>query len=161
MSSSERRTVVLSLLALGACGFTPVYGPGGAAEGLRGSIAIDEPSDREGFVLVRALTERLGPATTPRYRLSASIRTRQERIAVTSEGVTNRYQLRGAVDYAVHDIATGNRLTAGRVETFTSYSATRTTVATRAAQNDAEERLMRVLADSIVAELLATAPDWT
>jgi LPS-assembly lipoprotein len=84
MSSSERRTVVLSLLALGACGFTPAYGPGGAAQGLRGRIAFDEPFDRAGFDLVRQLEQRLGLPTDPRWRLSASIRRSEERIAVTS-----------------------------------------------------------------------------
>ncbi len=161
MSSSDRRAVVLSLLALGGCGFTPIYGPGGAAEGLRNQIAFDEPSDRLRFILVRQLEARLGVPSDPRYRLSASVRRGEERIAVTSEGVTNRFQLLGVVDYAVRDAGTERRLTSGTVRNFVSYSATRTTVATRAAENAAEERLMRILADQIVAELLATSPGWT
>lgn len=161
MSSSDRRAVVLSLLALGGCGFTPVYGPGGGAEALRGRIAFDEPNDRMGFVLVRQLETRLGRPADPAYRLSARIRMGDERIAVTSEGVTNRYQILGLVDFAVRDARTNRRLTSGTVRNFVSYSATRTTVATRAAENDAEERLMRILADQIVAKLLATSPGWT
>ena len=43
-----------------ACGFTPVYGPGGSAENLRGRIAVAAPADEEGFALVRRLEERLG-----------------------------------------------------------------------------------------------------
>lgn len=161
MWSSERRTLLLGALALGGCGFTPVYGPGGVAEGLRNRIAFDEPRDRAGFVLVRALESRLGTPGDPRFRLSASIFRGEERVAITSQGVTNRFQIRGRVDYALRPETGGAAVTSGSVESFVSYSATRTTVATRAAQADAEERLMRLLADRIVAELLATAPDWT
>lgn len=160
MSSSERRAVVLSLLALGACGFTPVYGPGGAAEGLWGRIRPDDPRDRRAFLMVRRLEERLGVPSNPDYRLSTSIRTRTERVAITSEGVALRYQVTGSVRYALSSIATGDVLTSGTVDNFVSYSATRTTVATRAAEADATERLMAVLADQVVARLLASAPEW-
>ena len=54
---------------------------------------------------MRQLEARLGVPSDPAYRLSASIRRGEERIAVTSEGVTNRFQLRGLVDYAVRDAA--------------------------------------------------------
>lgn len=161
MSLSDRRAIVLSLLALGGCGFTPVYGPGGGAENLRGRIVFDEPSDRMGFLFVRHLEARLGLPREPVYRLSASIRMAEVRIAVTSEGVTTRYQILGFVDYAVADAETDQRLTSGTVRNFVSYSATRTTVATRAAETDARERLMRMLADQVVNELLATSPRWT
>jgi LPS-assembly lipoprotein len=161
MSSSERRAVLLSFLALGACGFTPVHGPGGAAEGLRGRIAFDEPFDREGFDLVRQLEARLGIPANPTWRLSASIRTSRERIAVTGQGVANRFQILGRVDYALREIGSNRTVTSGSVESFVSYSATRTAVATRAAQRDAEARLMVILADRVADDLLATADGWS
>lgn len=160
MSSSERRAVVLSLLALGACGFTPVYGPGGAAAGLWGKIEHDEPRNRDGFLLVRRFEERLGVPSAPRYRLSTGVRRRTERVAVTSEGVAQRYQVIGDALYTLYDRETGQPVARGEVAGFVSYSALRTTVATRAAENDATERLMVVLADQIVARLQATAPEW-
>jgi len=161
MSSSDRRSVLLGALVLGACGFTPVYGPGGPADGLRGRIAYDEPFDRAGFDFVRQLEERLGLPTSPSWRLSASIRRSQERIAVTSEGVANRFQILGSVDYALREIGSNRTVTSGSVENFVSYSATRTAVATRAARDDAEARLMRILADQVAAELLATSGSWS
>ena len=33
-------------LALAGCGFTPAYGPGGAAGALTGAVALSEPEDR-------------------------------------------------------------------------------------------------------------------
>jgi LPS-assembly lipoprotein len=161
MSWSDRRSLLLGALALGGCGFTPVYGPGGAAEGLRGRIDFDAPFDREGFDLVRQLENRLGAPTAPRWRLSASIRKSEERIAVTSQGVANRFQILGRVDYALRETATDATVASGSVENFVSYSATRTAVATRAARTDAESRLMVILADQIADELLATADSWS
>jgi len=161
MSWSDRRTLLLGALALGGCGFTPVHGPGGPAEGLRGRIEFDQPADRPGFDLVRQLESRLGVPTAPRWRLSASIRKSEERIAVTSQGVANRFQILGQADYALHEIGTERTVTSGSVESFVSYSATRTAVATRAAQRDAEARLMVILADQVADELLATAGRWS
>ena len=48
-------------------------------------------------------------------------------------------------------------LLSGNVDSFTGYSATGTTVATRAAERDAYERLMTILADQIVTRLEAGA----
>ena len=45
----------------------------------------------------------------------------------------------------------------GRVTAFTGYSATGSTVATAAAQRDAEARLAVILADMIVAQVLMRA----
>ena len=161
MSWSDRRTLLLGSLALGGCGFTPVYGPGGAAEGLRGRIAFDAPFDRAGFDFVRQLEDRLGQPRNPRWQLSASIRRSQERIAVTSEGVANRFQILGRADYALRETGSDRTVTSGSVENFVSYSATRTAVATRAARDDAEARLMRILADQVADELLATFGNWS
>ncbi len=161
MSLSDRRTILLSFAALAGCGFTPVYGPGGAAATLRGRIRMDSPKDQAGFQLVRRLEERLGPAEAPVYALSASIALREDGIGITRDQVTTRYQLAGTVDFRLSDVATGKRVTSGTVSNFTSYSASGTTVATRVAEEDARARLMVILADEIVSRLLATAPDWS
>ena len=51
----------------------------------------------------------------------------------------------------------GARVTGGRVQSFTAYSATGSTVAGLAAEEDAGLRLMRILADQIVARLIAAS----
>jgi LPS-assembly lipoprotein len=51
------------------------------------------------------------------------------------------------------DSATGSVLRSDTVDSFVSYSATGTTVATLAAQRDAQTRLMTILADLIVQQL--------
>jgi hypothetical protein len=66
-------------------------------------------------------------------------------------------QPEGAIDYSLTDRGTGARLAGGRVHSFTAYSATGSTVAGLAAEEDAAYRLMRILADQVVARLIATA----
>jgi LPS-assembly lipoprotein len=155
-----RRTVLAGLVLTG-CGFTPVYGPQGSAEGLHGAIAVDPPRDAEGFVYVRQLEGRLGVADAPRYRLTSELALREQELGITSDQVITRYQLIGAAEFSLIDMATNKVAVAGSVNTFTSYSATGTPVATRAAQTDAQDRLMIALADLVVARILATSGDWS
>jgi LPS-assembly lipoprotein len=51
--------------------------------------------------------------------------------------------------------ATGATVASGRVQSFTAYAATGSTVAGLAAEEDAGLRLMRLLADQVVARLIA------
>jgi LPS-assembly lipoprotein len=162
MSSSDRRTFLLLMAAMpvAGCGFAPAYGTGGPAAGLQGRIRVDDPYDKNGFDLVQRLEERLGRPEASRYALSHSITTRVIGVGVTPEGAITRYNLTGSVTWGLTDTTTGVRLTGGKVNSFTSYSATGSTVAGLAAEQDAALRLMRILADQIVTRLIATSGQW-
>ncbi|TCO69603.1 LPS assembly lipoprotein LptE [Rhodovulum euryhalinum] len=161
MSSSDRRTflAVLSGLALAGCGFRPAYGPGGVAEGLRGRIAVDPPDTRNAFALVERLEERLGRAEAPLYRLSYRLSTIREGLGISEAQETTRYTLRGELPFQLVDLSTGTTVQSGTIKAFSAYSATGSTVATLAAERDAERRLMVMLADQLVTRLVATAGD--
>jgi LPS-assembly lipoprotein len=160
MSSSDRRAFLsLSVLALAGCGFTPALGPGGSATALRGRVEIDEPSDIDGFELVRALEVRLGAPEAPLYRLGADILIADEGVGILPDQTITRFNILGRVDYRLTEIATGEMVASGQVKNFTSYAATSTTVATTSAQRDARDRLMVILADQIAAELVLAAQD--
>jgi len=58
------------------------------------------------------------------------------------------------------DRISGRELRSGSVENFTGFSATGSIVGSITATEDAQERLMVILADQLVTELVATAPDW-
>ena len=49
----------------------------------------------------------------------------------------------------------GQKVGAGKVQSFTSYATTGTTVATMTAETDAYKRLMVILADQVVTRLMA------
>jgi LPS-assembly lipoprotein len=156
MSLLDRRTILLAPLALGACGFQPVYGTGGAGRTLQNRVLVDAPSTRDSYVLVRELEERLGRAASPAYGLALTITTSEEGLAIDRAGNTRRFNRLGRVDYALRDLETGSVLTSGTVENFVGYSATGTTVATLAAEQDAQERLMNILAEQITTRLYAS-----
>ena len=70
---------------------------------------------------------------------------------ITPDGAITRYNLEGRAALAPAWPRTGAVLAEGEATAFTGYSATGTTVATRAAEaEDARERLMVLLADEIV-----------
>lgn len=155
MSLLDRRTLLLAPLALAACGFTPVYAPGGTGAVLQNRVRVDDPSTRDSYLLVRELEERLGRAATPAYGLGLTITTTEQGLAIDRAGNTRRFNRLGRVDYALRDLTTGTVVTSGTVENFVGYSATGSTVATLAAETDAQERLMTILADQITTRLQA------
>lgn len=161
MSWCDRRTLLFGLAALPACGFTPAYGPGGGMAALSGRIALPEPRDKASFDLVARLEDRLGRAEAPLFRLETNLRLRALGLALTPEGAVTRYNLLGGVDWRLLEAATGVERAAGRAESFTSFSTTSTTIAGLSAQEDAQTRLMRILADQIVTRLMAEAPRLT
>ncbi|MGY6548050.1 MAG: LPS assembly lipoprotein LptE [Roseinatronobacter sp.] len=158
MSSSDRREVLVglgALIALSACGFTPVYAPDGAGQTLRGQVRAADPVASRDFDFVAAFEDRLGRPSAPRFALDYRITT-QERGAAQRAGLgPTRITLFGALSYTLTDAATGAEITSGSLRNFTNYSTTDTQLATRRAQEDAERRLMRILADQVAARLLA------
>ena len=160
MSLFNRRTVLFLPMAVAACGFTPAYGPGGPAAGLQGRIRVASPNDKNGFDLVDRLEERLGRPEAPAYDLSFTIKTSPIGVGLTPAEAITRYHLTGTVEYSLTNRTSGARVTGGRVESFTAYSATSSTVAGLTAEEDAAFRLMRILADQIVTRLIATSGAW-
>lgn len=150
----RRRTAILALLALAGCGFTPVYGPDGAANNLRGRIDVARPSDEEGFALVKRLEDRLGQSQASDLSLTADIRISEVAVGFLPDGEISRYNVIGQVDWRLARVGNGTEVTRGSEKSFTSYSATSTTVATTFAQRDARRRLMVILADRIVTDLM-------
>jgi LPS-assembly lipoprotein len=161
MSSSDRRTVLalLAALPLAGCGFTPAYAPNGAAAGLRGRIALQPPTDRDTFVLVRQLEQRLGRTEAATHDLGYTIKTDASSGGFTPEGDITRYQLHGTAIWTLTERQSDTRVAGGTARSFTSWSATGTTIAGLTAEEDAARRLMVILADQIASQIIATAPD--
>lgn len=160
MSSFDRRSLLLALAALPACGFEPVYGTGGQAEGLYGQIEVTTADDANGFNLRKQLEDRLGRPEAPLYEMTVSLQLRTESLAITSEQSINRLNVIGTANYQIRSLATGAVVDRGSVRNFTGYSASGTTVATASARDDAFERLTTALADQLVSQIFATSGNW-
>lgn len=153
---SDRRrflTGAAALAALSACGFRPVYGPDGAGTALRGAIRLDDPASAADYAFLAAFEDRLGRPTAPRYALAYRIEQSSTGAGIVQNFGATRVQVAGVVDYTVTDIATGRERAAGRVDASVSYSTTATQLASQAAAEDAEQRLMRMLADRLVTRI--------
>jgi LPS-assembly lipoprotein len=155
----SRRSLLFGLLALGGCGFAPAYAPGGVGEVLTGKVTVEAPQTLIGAGLRDRLRDRLGPVTTPRFTLATTVTTNRRAATISRVGDTTRFNITGSANWVLTETATG--LTReGTAQTFTSYSATGSTVATQAAETDAEARLAVALADLIMARLLIAAADF-
>jgi LPS-assembly lipoprotein len=161
MSSSDRRTfmTLLAALPLAACGYVPAYGPQGAATALRNRIRLNEPSSKNEFDFVARVESRLGRAQDPIYRLGFTIGTKVIKGGYTPSNSITRYQLNGSAVWVLTDIVSGATVADGRVENFTSWSATGSTIAGLTAEEDAAYRLMQILADQVVTQIVAKSSD--
>jgi len=155
----RRFGVVLAAAALAGCGFTPVYGPDGTGAALLGQLSLDPPQDQNAYLLRRRIEERLGQATAGAWRLSTQIKTDDIGLGFTTDGDITRYNINGTTDYTLRRTGSSEIFQQGKIQHFTSYSATGTTVATLAAKRDAEVRLMTILADQIIDQLLIISED--
>ena len=153
-----RRALLLVPLYLAACGFAPAYAPGGSGDRLRGRVTLAAPETPDGFRLLAQLEDRLGPSDSGPLVLTAEVEVDTISAAITPDGAITRYDLRGRAPWRLSG-SDGTVLGEGVASGFTGYSATGTAVATRAAEEDARDRLMVLLADEIVARLLLLRPE--
>ena len=121
---------------------------------LQGATEIRAPENEAGFRLRDQLLRRLGPNDTALYTLVTTLSIKKVSVAIAEGNAATRINLLGQSDYALL-AANGTTITSGTVSGFTGYSTTGTTVATEAAAADAEERLAVLLADQIMARLMA------
>lgn len=154
-----RRAVLLAPFLLAACGFAPAYAPGGPGDRLRGRIAVEAPATPDGFRLRAALEDRLGPpATAGAALLAVTPEVEIVRIGLLPDGTPARARLDGRATWRLASPA-GPLLAEGVEDAFTGAVATGPAVSVRAAEADARERLMALLADRIVARLLLLPPE--
>jgi LPS-assembly lipoprotein len=149
--------LILPFLALTACGFAPVYGTDGSANVLLNSVLVQEPKTRDHYLLTRQLEKRLGRATDPRFDLGVSVSTSLKALGINSIGNINRYNLLGTAQYTLRDTQTGQIVGSGKVNSFTSSSAAGSTISSQATREDAQERLMIILADKLIEHIIANA----
>ncbi len=147
-------------LALVACGFEPVYAPGGSGSALYGRVEVSAPNTVESYLLVQNLEQQLGRSagSVNDYKLDVQVSTVTRGAAITTTNETQRYTIDGSAQYALRSNATGQIIASGSVADFVSYSAAGSTVSTLADERDAKERLMVILSSQIMNRLYAT-PD--
>ena len=147
-------------LALGGCGFRPLYGSRGNAPGAveLAAVTVGPIADRLGQILRNDLTERLSPLgepVDPRYRLKAQLRESSAALAIQSDSSITRFDLRINVSFALIDIASGRTLFRGQARAIGSYDAVASDFATLTAEQDSARRTVREAAEDIRTQLAA------
>lgn len=161
MSSFDRRKLLIALsglfvLGTAGCGMRPAYGPGGAGHALRGRVRAEDPQTRNDQLFMARIEERLGPPQQVEFALSYDISTGSDAVLGSGSLVDSRSQIFGRASYELRRTdENGAVIDSGDVTQFVGYSTTSTPLANRAAREDAQARLMALLADGVVTRLLA------
>jgi LPS-assembly lipoprotein len=144
MSVRRRLAVAIvcaGLVALGGCGFTPLYGPGGVTAGLS-HITVEAPDGRTAYLLRERLEDALLPrqGARPLYRLTFTVIERRDPRGLGPDDAASRYELTIVVAYTLTEIATGAALHSGEETVLISYDAVDAPYAGIAAQQNSQER---------------------
>lgn len=169
MSWSRRRSLGIFVLAVPAfaagCGFRPLYGKRGESSAARNGLAQTKihtvrarkaKDDRLGQVLHNNLLDRINPAgrpREPRYALTVKISVGREGTGIRITEEATRARLTVNATFTVSALATGKTLLDGRERSVNSYNILDSQFATSSAEQDAAERAVREIADSIKARL--------
>ena len=169
-----RLTMILTLLALSACGFRPLYGAGAAGtdhtiRGELSTIAIAPIPDRSGVMLRNLLIDRLHTAGTPinpRYTLTvAPIIEAREDLDITVDEESTRAQLRNKTGFTLTRAGTGEVVMTRTVYALASYNILESQFTTRVAADNARANnladLARQIEQAIVTHLANPRPSTT
>lgn len=156
--------LALAAAPVAACGFEPLYDPGGPAAAAEGRVLVGTIDGEAGFALRRRLVDRLGAAAAPTHRLEATLDLHQVGVAITEEDVTSRFDVIGVAAWALYPIDGAAPVASGEAEAVAGYSAPGADVtsafAVLSARRDAEERLALILADRIAQRIAVEAAVW-
>jgi len=153
-----RRQLVLACagaaLALSGCGFTPMYGDGGAGASLS-RIAVTAQDDRLGYRLREQLEDALAfnRTATPLYRLTAEVQQSRRPLGRRIDDTATRYELTVKAAWTLTPTSGGSPLT-GTETVTTTYGSADQPYAAIAAQQDGEDRAAAELARLIRLDLL-------
>jgi LPS-assembly lipoprotein len=159
MWSFSRRAVVLGLPALlGACGFRPLYAPGGTSDApaALAAVEITPIANRAGQELRNHLADLLDPGRLdppPRYRLMVALDEELSEFAVARTGFATRRNLRIEAEFVLVDPAGGTTLTTGRSRITAGYDIVDSKFSTLTADEAARSRAVRGIAQDIRRQL--------
>ncbi len=153
--------VIAAALMLGACGYKPLYGAQGITphvERQLASIYVTPIEDRAGQMMRLKLKERLSPTADGldnAYTLDITLDESLSRLAVEESGFTTRANLKMKATFELVRSADQMRIFKGTVKTISSYNELSSDFATKSAQDNARQRAIVDLADTLRTRLAA------
>lgn len=155
------RTLALPLaLLLSACGLQPMYAGGGSGAVAQGLASVEIPAieGRSGWLVRNALIDRFNAAGSApqRYRLVVRLDEKLEGLGVLADDTVSRERLTLRARYQLVDTATDTILLDATDGTDAGIDVVSSEYAVIAAEQTAEERLAKDLADRITARVALT-----
>ena len=143
----------LLLVATAACGFQPVYAPVNGQYAESGLISVSPIDGRQGHMLRRALQEELAvglPGLTEQVTLTVNLQSDLTRLALLPDGAASRSSIMASGSYRLEG---ENVRVTGRSDVETGFLVPDSPYGDIAAQTDAGDRAMRVLAKQIADDI--------
>lgn len=156
---SRRLGLLLLVLAVAGCGFRPMYGTtgsGGRVADEFSAIKVDPVANRTGQQLRNHLLDLLTPRGAPAkplYVLKVTLREKKSEVAVKSTGLATRANVRVNAKFALFDITSGDLLTDGSAQAFSSYNLTDSEFSNLTAETDTLSRATLIIASDIRSRL--------
>ena len=140
--------VIVSAIALSACGFSPVY----TSASNSSSIVVDDIPGRSGHELRKALIQKLaaGLPNVDSARLNVDLDENLRRLAFRPDEAAARTDIDAEGRYV---LVVGETTISGTVSSETSYNVPDAPYGDISAQTDASKRAMRKLANAIVDDI--------
>ncbi|MGD9650709.1 MAG: LPS assembly lipoprotein LptE [Dongiaceae bacterium] len=158
------RYIILGIsLALGACGFTPLYGQGGgAAPAAQELSAVSVPlaKERPYQLLRNYLIEKWNPGN-PLYRLDYRLFEERYDLGIRRDASASFARLTIEANFQLIRLSDNALLADGGSKALVSYNIVQSSFANLSAEEDARERALRQIAEDITIKLASyfTGPD--
>ena len=143
-------------LALGGCGFTPMYAEPGVSGGLQ-HIEVDAPQGRIGYLMRESLDDDFGRAKgeKPLYKLDMVLTEVRQAHGLTANDVAQRYEFDLKVVYTLTELASGKQVHTGTTFSNISYDSASQPYAGIAAAEDVQNRLASDAAQKVEVQVAA------
>jgi LPS-assembly lipoprotein len=150
---------VVATLALGGCGFRPLYAVGTTPEGMNAyfeQVLVEPIPGRQGVHLRNQLLDAFTPSGTPSnaaYRLGIKLTDVKEGLAIQENTQITRYNYTLTANYELRDAVSGEVLDRGTTRAIAAYNVVDSQFGTQSAERDAQERAAREAGEEIRLQL--------
>jgi LPS-assembly lipoprotein len=156
--SWSRRSLLLAPLALGACGFHPLYGeaPAGPEEPQLASIRVLSIPNRMGQQLALTLRESFNPRgedAKQLYVLSTLLTQSRVDLGIQRDATSTRGRTDAYATITLTEIKSNKVIYTGRLQSTSYFNILQDGYAAQVAEDDARERMVRDLAVEIQTRL--------
>ncbi len=156
---TSRRVILGSLaasltLALGACGFSPMYGSSAVGSTLS-QIRVETGDERVDFLLQEALIDQMGSRHADG---DLTLRTETDLgatgLGVGADAIVRRFSIRLEVDYALYRDGETDPVLVGSTYGEASYNLSSSVYASMISEQDAQARAARMAAQRVSMQLV-------